>query len=174
MALLDNVVQVFAKEGAVNRKAKTEDRPSNGKQIGSKHHVLIYANRVPVSVIVTGVNRNDVTQLLSLVDAIPPIRGARGPPLRKPKAIYADRGYDSDSHRRRFRARGIRPFIARRRTEHGSGLGKFRWVVERTHSWLHGFRRLRIERRFDIHEALIKLACSLVCWNIFNRTERPF
>jgi len=34
MVLFDNVVQVFAKEGAVNRKAKTEDQPSNGKQVG--------------------------------------------------------------------------------------------------------------------------------------------
>jgi IS5 family transposase len=81
-------------------------------------------------VILTGANRNDVTQLLPLVDAIPPIRGTRGRPLRKPKVIYADRGYDSDSHRRRLRERGIRPVIARRRTEHGSGLGKCRWVVD--------------------------------------------
>jgi transposase len=54
--------------------------------------------------------------------------------------------------------------IAKRRTERGSGLGKYRWVVERTHAWLHNFRRLRIrfERRADIHEAFLKLGCSLV------------
>ncbi|MDN7430084.1 MULTISPECIES: transposase [unclassified Burkholderia] len=82
----------------------------------------------------------------------------------------------SPSELRRLRERGIRPVIARRRTEHGSGLGKFRWVVERTHSWLHGFRRLRtrFERRSDIHEAFLKLACALVCRNIFSRTERSF
>ncbi|WP_414056275.1 IS5 family transposase [Paraburkholderia hospita] len=155
---------------------KTGPNPTDRARPGSKHHVLVDANGIPVSVIVTGANRNDVTQLLPLVDAIPPIRGTRGRPLRKPKVIYADRGYDSDSHRRRLRERGIRPVIARRRTEHGSGLGKFRWVVERTHSWLHGFRRLRIrfERRSDIHEAFLKLACSLICWNIFSRAERPF
>jgi transposase len=131
---------------------------------------------VPVSVILTGANRNDVTQLLPLVDAIPPIRGTRGRPLRKPKVIYADRGYDSESHRERLRDRGIKPVIAKRRTEHGSGLGKFRWVVERTHSWLHNFRRLRIrfDRRADIHEAFLKLACSLVCWNTLKRTEPVF
>jgi hypothetical protein len=56
---------------------------------------------VPVSVTLTGANRNDVTQLLPLVDAIPPIRGTRGRPLRKPKVICADRGYDSESHRER-------------------------------------------------------------------------
>ena len=66
--------------------------------------------------------------------------------------------------------------FAKRRTEHGSGLGKFRWVVVRTHAWLHNFRRRRIrfERRADIHEAFLKLGCSLVCWNIFKRTEQSF
>jgi transposase len=117
---------------------------------------------VPVSVTLTG--------------AIAPIRGTRGRPLRKPKVIYADRGYDSESHRERLRDRGIKPVIAKRRTEHGSGLGKFRWVVERTHSWLHNFRRLRIrfDRRADIHEAFLKLACSLVCWNTLKRAEPDF
>ena len=41
-------------------------------------------------------------------------------------------------------------------------------VVERTHSWLHNFRRLRIrfDRRADIHEAFLKFGCALLCWNI--------
>jgi hypothetical protein len=50
---------------------------------------------LPMSAILTVANRNDVTQRLPLVDAIPPIRAARGRPLQKPKVIYADRGYDS-------------------------------------------------------------------------------
>lgn len=81
--------------------------------------------------------------------------------------MYADRGYDSDPHRKALCARGIEPVIARRRTDHGSGLGLFRWVVERTLSWLRQFRRLRVryERRADIHEAFLSLACALICWN---------
>ena len=155
---------------------KTGPNPTDRARPGSKHHILVDANGVPVSAILTGANRNDVTQLLPLLDAIPPIRGVRGRPLQKPKVIYADRGYDSEAHRQKLRERGIKPVIAKRRTEHGSGLGKFRWVVERTHAWLHNFRRLRIrfERRADIHEALLKFGCSLVCWNIFRRTEQPF
>jgi transposase len=45
-------------------------------------------------------------------------------------------------------------------------LGRYRWVVERTLAWLHQFRRLRIryERRSDIHEAFMSLACALICW----------
>ncbi|MFF7923389.1 transposase, partial [Streptomyces mirabilis] len=48
---------------------------------------------------------------------------------------------------------------------HGSGLGKTRWVVERTFAWLHQFKRLRIryETRADLHLALLQLACSIVC-----------
>ena len=93
---------------------------------GSKHHILVDANGAPVSAMLTGANRNDATQLLPLVDAISPIRGVRGRPLQKPKIVYADRGYDSDRPRQRLRERGIKPMIAKRRTEHGSDLGKFR------------------------------------------------
>jgi IS5 family transposase len=46
--------------------------------------------------------------------------------------LQGDRGYDSQPHRDRLRARGILPILARRRTVHGSGLGATRWVVERT------------------------------------------
>jgi transposase len=71
--------------------------------------------------------------------------------------LFADRGYDHDKYRRLLRQRGIRPAIAERGQPHGTGLGTFRWVVERTSSWLHGFRRLRVrwERRDDIHEAFL-------------------
>ncbi len=115
--------------------------------------------------ILTGGNRHDVTQLLPLVQAIPPIRGLVGRPLRRPKRLYADRGYDHDKYRGLLRARGITPRIARRGVAHGSGLGKHRWVVERTFAWLHAFKRLRIrtERRADIHQAMLSLACSIIC-----------
>ncbi|MEU9921548.1 transposase [Streptomyces griseoluteus] len=113
----------------------------------------------------TGGNRNDLTQLLPLLDAIPPVRGRVGHPRRKPDSLFADRGYDHDIYRGQVRARGIVPAIARRGTLHGTGLGgTYRWVVERSFAWLHGFRRLRIrwKRRADIHEAFLKLACCLI------------
>jgi len=111
-----------------------------------------------------------VTQLLPLVDAIPPIRGKVGRPRRKPDCLYADRAYDSQPHRRQLLARGIVPIIAQRNTEHGSGLGQMRWVVERTVSWLHQFRRLRVryERRDDIHEGFLSLGCAMICLNILE------
>ena len=90
------------------------------------------AQGTPLSAIVTGANRHDVTQLLPLVDAVPPVRGQRGRPRRRPKRLYADRAYDSRQHRQELRARHIAPALARRGAEHGSGLGGYRWVVERT------------------------------------------
>ncbi|GAA4052034.1 hypothetical protein GCM10022233_23530 [Streptomyces shaanxiensis] len=118
----------------------------------------------PLAVLLTGGNRNDVTQLLPLLDAIPSVRGRVGRPRRRPDSLFADHGYDHDIYRDQVRVRGIVPAIARRGTQHGTGLGTYRWVVERTFAWIHGFRRLRIrwERRSDIHEAFLKLACCLI------------
>lgn len=55
--------------------------------------------------------------------------------------------------------------IARRGVAHGSGLGQVRWAAERAVAWLHRFKRLRIryERRADLHQGLLALACSLIC-----------
>jgi transposase len=103
--------------------------------------------------------------LIPLIDAIPPIRGVVGKPQRRPRYLYADRGYDHDKYRRLVRLRGITPLIARRGVEHGSGPGTVRWPVERTFAWLRGFRRLRIrtEQRADVHQAILSLACSIIC-----------
>ncbi|ONZ43248.1 IS5 family transposase [Burkholderia cenocepacia] len=153
---------------------KTGPNPTDRARPGSKHHIVTDANGTPLAAILTGANVHDVTQLLPLIDAIPPIRGLRGHPLQRPRVVYADRGYDSERHRRALRDRGIEPVIAKRRTEHGSGLGKYRWVVERTHAWLRHFRRLRIrfERRADIHGAFLKLGCCLICWNTLRRADQ--
>src|SRR5258706_400777 len=107
----------------------------------------------------------DVTQLLPLVEGIPPVRGKRGRPRKRPRRVQGDRAYDSEHHRQVLRKQGIEPVLAKRNTEHGSGLGVYRWVVERTISWLHQMRRLRTryERRDDIHEAFLTLGCIVVC-----------
>lgn len=119
----------------------------------------------PLAVSLTGGNRHDVTQLIPLLDAIPRIRGMRGRPRNRPKRLFADRGYDYDRYRCLLRKRGIKPFVARRGVAHGSGLGRTRWVVERTFAWPHQFRRLRIsyECRADLHQSLLELACSIIC-----------
>jgi transposase len=94
------------------------------------------------------------------------VRGAIGRPRRRPDTLIADRGYDHDKYRRLVWQRGVKPVIAHRQTGHGSGLGRYRWVVERTFAWLHNFKRLlvRYERRADMHHALLALGCCLVCF----------
>jgi len=64
--------------------------------------------------------------------------------------------------------------LAMRRTAHGSALGRWRWVVERTFAWLSQFRRLRVryDKRGDIHEAFLSLGCALICWQSLRRTWR--
>jgi transposase len=100
------------------------------------------------------------------VEAIPPIGGKPGRPIRRPKLVQGDRAYDSQPHRDALAARGIASRLPRRRTEHGSDLGVTRWVIERTIAWLHQFRRLRVryERLPEIHEAFLKLGCAMICW----------
>ena len=134
--------------------------------MGSKHHLITDARGIPLAALLTAANDHDVTELMALVDAIPPVRGRVGRPRRRPDRLQGDRAYDSDPHRRELRSRHIRPVLARRRTKHGSGLGATRWVVERTISWLHQFRRLRIryERLPEIHEAFLSIACAFICW----------
>ncbi len=132
--------------------------------------MAVDAGGIPLAAILTGANRHDVTQLLPLVDAIPRIRGKPGRPLSKPREVMGDRGYDSDPHRAELASRGIAEALARRNTEHGSGLGVYRYVVEQTLALLHQFRRLRVryDRRDDVHESFMSLACSVICWRRLN------
>lgn len=111
-----------------------------------------------------------MTQLLPLIDSMPLLRGRPGPPVSKPRLVQGDRAYDSQSHRDQLTQRGISSQLARRWRSHGSGLGRTRWVVERTLAWLHRFRRLnlRYERRPCVHEAFLTLACAMVCWNFLK------
>ncbi|WP_327666440.1 MULTISPECIES: IS5 family transposase [unclassified Streptomyces] len=149
---------------AARKGPKSGPSPVDRARPGSKHHIITDGQGIPLAVSLTGGNRNDITQLLPLLDKIPAVAGVVGRPRRRPDMLFADRGYDHDKYRRLLRQRGIRPAIAERGQPHGTGLGTFRWVVERTISWVHGFRRLRIrwERRDDIHEAFLGLATCLI------------
>lgn len=157
---------------AMRRGRRTGPNPTDRRKRGSKHHVLTDANGLPLAVRLSSANTNDISELLPLVDAVPSVRGKRGHPRRRPAAVYGDRAYDSNAHRAQLRRRKMEPFLGRRRVAHGSGLGRVRWVVERTLAWLHQFRRLRVrdERRDDIHEAFLRLGCVLICWRRLHRS----
>lgn len=118
----------------------------------------------------TGANRHAAQRapaplLLPLVDAIPRIKTPRGGRRKRPGEVHADKGYDFPVNRRALRNRRIIPRIARKGIDAKERLGRYRWVVERTHAWRNQFKRLAIrdERRGDIHEAVLHLGCSLIC-----------
>ena len=110
-------------------------------------------------------NRHDVIQLVPPLDGVPPIRGARGRPRWRPGTLSGDRAYDSPSHQRELRRRGIGARIARRGAEHGSGLGRWRWPVEQTIALVHRFKRLLVcfDRTLESHQAWLDIACCPIC-----------
>jgi len=140
--------------------------PTDRGRPGVKHHVITDARGTPLAGVITGANAADVTELVPLVDSIGPVAGKPGRPRRRPERVQGDRAYDSEPHREALRERGIEPVLARRYTAHGSGLGVFRWVAERTLSWLHGFRKLRLvtEKNEDMQYAFFTLALALICY----------
>src|SRR5262245_35755804 len=79
---------------------KTGPNPTDRRKVGSKHHLLTDAQGIPLAVTLTGANRHDVTQLLPLVDKVPPVRGKPGAPRFRPERVQADRAYDSGPHRK--------------------------------------------------------------------------
>ncbi|MFK0136745.1 MULTISPECIES: transposase [Streptomyces] len=56
--------------------------------------------------------------------------------------------------------------IFRRRERDVIGLGKLRYVVEQAFAQLHQFKRLAVrwERRLDLHNTFVSLACALIYW----------
>ena len=114
-----------------------------------------------------------MTRAVEAVDAVPAVKrgkGRRGRPRKRPKKLHADKGYDSKKVRQALRKRHILPRIARRGIESSQKLGRHRWVVERTLSWLNRFRRLKVryERRDDIHEAFLEIGCALICFHLLE------
>jgi IS5 family transposase len=147
---------------------QTGKDPTNRGKLGTKRHVVVERTGLPLSIILSATNVHDSKALEEVVDALPPLRQPhhrRGRPRQRPNKLHADKGYDYPRCRRVLRSRGIIPRIARRGIESHERLGRYRWVVERTLSWLNRFRRLKVryERRADIHQALLTLGCALIC-----------
>jgi hypothetical protein len=109
---------------------RTGPCPVDRRKKGRKHSVVTDGGGIPLATTHTAANYPDVKEPEHAVDAVPPVRGEPERLKPRPRELYADRAFDPGSHRERLRRRGIRPRIARRRTEHGSGLGVYRWVSE--------------------------------------------
>ena len=144
--------------------------PVDRRKKGWKHTLLVDRHGVPLAIGTAAANVSDHRQIIPLLLAFPKVKGKPGRPKELPDQLYADRGYDSDATRWLLAWLGIEPPIAKRRTVHGSGLGKIRWVVERTISWLKGLRRLRIryDRLAVMQDAWDTLAACVICYRLLH------
>ncbi|WP_106970204.1 MULTISPECIES: IS5 family transposase [Streptomyces] len=138
---------------------------------GSKLHVLTDAQGLPVVVGVSAANVNDVQALRPLILGIPAVRSRRGPGRRHPDKVRADKAYHSAGNLAWLRERHITPRIARPGVESSERLGRHRWKVERSISWLLGYRRLtvRYERKGSRFLAFLGLAAVMTCYKKIAR-----
>src|SRR3712207_4738007 len=145
--------------------------PTDKGKSGSKRHLVVDRSGIPLSVTHSAANVHDSKVLEEAVDAIEPIHKPRGRPRKRPNKLHAEKAYDFPRCREALRTRGITPRIARRGIESSEKLGRYRWAVERTLSWVNRFRRLKVryERREDIHQAFLDLGCALICWRYVER-----
>jgi transposase len=156
---------------SVRAKRKSEltgPSPTDRGTAGTKYHVLCDRTGLPLHTMIIGATAHDSTMLAPLFDTNPRVRehrGHPGRPRRRPDKLHADKGYDYPRCRRYLHRRGIKVQIARRGIEDTTRLGRVRWVVERTMSWLLGLRRLalRYDRTEATVSALLTLACTLIC-----------
>jgi transposase len=152
----------------------TGPNPTDRAKRGCKRHLLTDACGLPLVVTVGPANERDeqaVPVLLWLLWALLWCVGAR----RRPGALQGDRGYGFPWTVALVLAWGIRSLLAERGSPHGSGLGRTRFVVERTHSWFGHFRRLvQCYERTEAHFlGMQQLAAAIICANRLRRCRQP-
>jgi transposase len=152
---------------------QTGPSPVDRRKKGTKHTLMVDPHGVPLEIHTAPANASDQRQIIPLVVDFPKVGGKPGRPQELPHTLLADAGYDNEATRWLLRWLGIEPKIRKRGSEHGSGLGKARWVVERTISWLKGLRRMRV--RYDrlgvIQDAWTSLAASVICFRLLHEDD---
>ncbi len=119
----------------------------------------------------TPANVRDEKPLQHMLETLPPVQGPRGRPRRKPKELYGDRGYGFPHIINMIIAMRIVSKLAPRGSEHESGLGKVRYVIERTMAWFGHSRRLKVcyEKNGEYWQAYHELAASLICFRRWQK-----
>jgi IS5 family transposase len=120
-----------------------------------------------LAVAVTAANIPDGVLLAAMVDDVPAVRTPTGQRRKRPAKLHADKAYDSRANRAELQRRGISSRIARRGMESSKRLGKHRWRIERSLSWLGCWRRLQVRWDQDSGRflAFALIACTVVCFN---------
>lgn len=167
---LDTVIIDSTQVRAFGGGDETGPSPVDRRKKGTKYTLMVDRDGVPLVIRAAPANRSDQKEILPTVEEFPIVPGVPGRPRSHPDKLYADAGYDSEPTRSVLRWLGIEPYIRKRNSKHGSHLGRVRWVVERTISWIKGLRRMRV--RYDRSETTIDawttLAATVVCLHILT------
>ncbi len=144
----------------------TGPNPTDRAKRGSKYHVAVDGDGVPVACAVTAANVNDTLAFERLFLAAFAV-------MARIRTVFADKGYDAERHRDLCRSFGAMPRIHRRGRPRGSGLGKRRWPVERSIAWVLENRRLalRYDRLGFVIQSLLQAACIFL---VAGRLAREF
>ena len=73
----------------------TGPNPTDRGKPGSKYHLLVDRNGIPLAVGLSAANTHDSMLLEAVVDAVPPVKGPRGRPGRprkRPTKLHGDKG----------------------------------------------------------------------------------
>ena len=152
----------------------TGPSPVDRRKKGTKFTLVVDRKGVPLVIRAVPANRSDHLEILPAVTSVPVIGGKPGRPRTHPDVLYADAGFDCEATRQVLRWLGITPRIRHRHVAHGSHLGRVRWVVERTISWIKGLRRMRVryDRSGTSIDAWASIAAGVVCLGIFKDLPR--
>jgi len=131
--------------------------------------LLVDGRGVPLSIVVTGANRHDVTQVEAVLEAVVVKRPK--PPQRRSKHLCADNAYMSAAAKETMVNHGYIPHIKGRGQEAkelkaDQTKKARRWVVEVAHSWFNRFRKLlvRYEKKACTFLALNHLAAAIIAF----------
>lgn len=143
-----------------------------GEKMGSKRHLLVDSIGVPLSIVVTGANRHDVTQLEKMLDSIIVERPDH---LRNVQNLCLDAGYTGEPALEIAVVRGFVPHIKERgeekqEKEKNPDKKARRWIVEVSHSWINRFRKLfvRFEKTTRSYLGLLMFACAFIAFRKAN------
>jgi transposase len=149
----------------------TGPNPTDRRKNGCKRHVICDANGNPLVIATGPANQRDEQLVQPMLKQFPRLRDAHGKTRTKPKALQGDRGYGFVHIIKLLIRLMITSLLALRGSPHGSGLGKTRYVVERTLSWISNYRRLKLcYERTGLHfRAFHVLAACLICYKRLHR-----
>ena len=174
---LDHAVVDSASVRAKKGGDHTGPSPVDRAKRGCKRHVITDAGGLPLLMQCTPANVRDDSPFLEMLDSMPPVKHpGPGRPRYKPRAIVGDAAYGFDHLVAQVVDRRMASLLAPRGkpgqpATHGSGLGRVRYVVERTIAWLANFRRIVqcYERTGSAWQAFNEIACCVICANRLHK-----